>query len=177
MGAKWCSFTFFKSVPDNFVLPNPKLGPKESLFISQGLSSLESCGAIAKCVSVPYCVSPIHCVPPQSKDYRSIVTLKHLNSHCGVPKFRYHDINNVLDYVQNGFYHIPVRKEFQCHLGVCWQGVCYVWRVLPFGLPVSPYYFNKCLRPVIEFIWDNGSCSSVYVDDFIVASRPEWMHS
>ena len=42
--------------------------------------------------------------------------------------------------------------------------------VTPFGLSVSPYYFNKILRPVIAYLRDLGVRLSVYVDDFCLAS-------
>ena len=157
----------FQKLPEQFTFPNPPLGKKECCFISSELVKLEASGAIERCDFVPHCVSPIHCVPKKNKEYRLIVNLKHLNSCCEVPKFRYDDINTVLDLVKpgdnivtvdikNGFYHIPVHKDCQKYLGIFWNGNYYIWKVLPFGLSASPYFFNKCIRPIVDYLRSKG---------------------
>lgn len=49
---------------------------------------------------------------------------------------------------------------------------CYdCWKVLPFGLSCSPYYFNKVIRPVITYLRSIGLRVTVFVDDFLLASN------
>jgi hypothetical protein len=72
--------------------------------------------------------------------------------------------------IKNGFQHVPVSITDQTYLGFKWRGQYYCWQVLPFGLSLSPYYFNKCVREALKHIRANHVRSSAYVDDFIVSA-------
>ena len=43
--------------------------------------------------------------------------------------------------VKEAYHNIPVHPEDQCLLGVQWEGVVYVDKVLPFGLRSAPLTF------------------------------------
>ena len=60
-----------------------------------------------------------------------------------------------------GFYHVPVHVEDRQFLCFEWKRTYYRFTVTPFGLGVSPYYFNKVLRPVIAYLRDLGVRLSV----------------
>ena len=47
-------------------------------------------------------------------------------------------------------------NEHQTYLGFRWKGVYYSWRVLPFGLSCSAYYFCTLIRPVVEYVHSAG---------------------
>ncbi len=74
--------------------------------------------------------------------------------------------------LQDGFFHIGVRPEFQTFLGFKWKNQYFVWCCLPFGLGLSPYFFNKCLKPVVDFLADNGLRLALWVDDFLHMVEP-----
>ena len=46
-----------------------------------------------------------------------------------------------------------------------------MWQVLPFGVKCAPYYFNKILRPVVEFFRVQNIRNSLFVDDFLIMMR------
>ena len=108
--------------------------------------------------------------------------LRYLNKHCQVPKFNNEDIRVVEQYIQQnnllatlhlqeGFYHILVCPEDRQYLGFQWLGVNFQWRVLPFGLSLSPVYFAKILQPVVTYLRSEGVRLQAYVDDFLLASQ------
>ena len=171
----------FQDIPPSFEFKNRNFGITESTFINSEINDLLASGAIRRSEFKPRCVSPIHCVPKKNHKLRLVIDLREVNKYCPCPAFQYEDINRVLEVVQphdhlvtfdikNGFHHIPVHDDFQQYLGFQWQGIFYVWQVLPFGLAVSPYFFCKCLRQVAKFFRSQGIRLSVYVDDFIHAA-------
>ena len=164
-----------------FELQNYNLKDIERKFITEELQSLLLAGAIRKTTSRPCCVSPLKCTPKKSGGFRLIIDLRQLNECLDVPKFQYESIDTVCDLVEpkdniftfdlkHGFYHIPVHVNSQQFLGFTWNNVYYVWCVYPFGCSASPYYFNKCLRPVVTYLRDQGVKIALYVDDFVLLS-------
>lgn len=174
----------FHTLPAGFHLPNKQLSFAQSVFVQQELNELLRVGAIVETKNPPTCISPIGVVPKRGGKSRLIVDLRKINNLCDVPKFQYDDISVVAEYIQpydfmvtldikSGFHHIPVLAEHQQFLGIEFRGHFYVWRVLPFGLSCSPYYFCKTLRPVISFLRTKGLKVSAYVDDFILLAQQE----
>jgi len=173
---------FSQPVPD-FELDNHRLNYIQCAFIDKEIQRLLLSGYIEPCDSKPKCVSPIGCVPKRNKKYRLITDLRHLNSHCDVPKFRNEDIRDcvklispndqfVTTDIKDGFYHIKVASDFRDYLGFKWKNHYFRWSVLPFGLSISPYYFNKTLRPIVSYLRSLGIRVSVFVDDFLLAATP-----
>jgi hypothetical protein len=71
------------------------------------------------------------------------------------------------------FYHVPVNIEYRDLLGFAFEKKFYRWKVLPFGLNLSPFYCAKVVRPVIAYLRSvaNIKCQ-VYVDDYIIVAPP-----
>ncbi|OMJ11130.1 hypothetical protein AYI70_g9907, partial [Smittium culicis] len=53
--------------------------------------------------------------------------------------------------LQEAFMNILVYKQCRKYLRFHWNGRCFQFRVLPFGLSLSPLVFTKILRPVLEW--------------------------
>ena len=53
--------------------------------------------------------------------------------------------------IKSGFHHVPLDSDYQNYITFCWNGLFYKWKVIPFGLCLSPYYFCKIVRSVIQF--------------------------
>jgi hypothetical protein len=154
-----------------------------SILVEKELEKLVHYGAILKCprsFGIPKCVSPIGCVPKKCLGKRLIVDMRSVNQHIHCPTFQYDDINTVYDLIQpddelvtlnleKEFYHIPIHPDFWTYLGMCWKGQYYVWKVLPFGLNVSPYYFFKSVRVVVTYLRAQDFKCSVFVHDFILS--------
>ena len=73
--------------------------------------------------------------------------------------------------IKDGFFHVPVASEHRDYFGFSYKGLYYRWKVLPFGLCCSPYYFSKVVRPVITYLRSIGLRVTVYVDDFLLAAE------
>ncbi|XP_071578071.1 uncharacterized protein [Temnothorax nylanderi] len=57
------------------------------------------------------------------------------------------------------------------YLRFIFQGQCFEFLCLPFGLNVAPHVFTKVLRPVVNHLRKEGFASVIYLDDmFLVAS-------
>ena len=171
----------FKEQPCPFHLNNHVLNEKERTFVQEEIKSLLNCGAIEKCDFIPNFVSPIGCVPKKGGKLRMIVDLRQLNKYCEIPKFSQEDIRCALslvssdDYMitcdlKSGFHHVPLDSDYQNYITFCWNGVYYKWKVIPFGLCLSPYYFCKIVRSVIQYFRSQGLRVMAYVDDFLLAA-------
>lgn len=172
-----------RSTPRKFLLPNKFLSKPQEKFVTSEIKSLLVSGAISVCDSVPHCVSPIGCVPKKQNKYRLIVDLRQVNTYCRLPSFVNENINTVCGLVKkdddlytidlkSGFHHIGVHPEFRKYLGIFWKGTYFVWNVLPFGLSASPYFFQKTLRPVVEYFRQHGLRLVFYVDDCLLMVEP-----
>ena len=149
----------FHEVPDRFELQNHTLSNVQQGFISTEIKRLIECDYIEACEKKPKCVSPLGCVPKRNGKFRLITDLRTLNSFCSPPRYKNEDVRDVasvlkpndkfisLD-IKDGFYHIPVYPLDREYLGFFWSGVYYRWKVLPFGLNSSPYFFAKTVRPL-----------------------------
>jgi hypothetical protein len=168
-------------LPNPFELKNHRLSRNQETFVDKEIITLLQAGAIEKCSNKPLCVSPIGVVPKKNKKFRLITDLRQLNSSCRRCAFQYEDINTVSNIVadgdhmitldiQNGFYHIKVHRLDRDYLGFKWRNQYFRWRVLPFGLSCSPYYFGKILRPVVIYLREQRVKLCAYVDDFLVAA-------
>ena len=171
----------FVTEPESCRFPNHILTPSQSLFVSEKVKELSDNGYISHADHVPKCVSPLECVNKKGGKLRLITDLRFVNNFCNTPKFRYEDISVLPQVVKNkdklvtidlkdGFFHVPVHRDYRTYLGFCWDQKYYVWNVLPFGLQSSPYYFCKVIRPIVEYLILQGVRLIAYVDDILVCA-------
>lgn len=168
----------FSKEPTEIELQNRVKGVTQEVFVTRELDRLVQEGAISECKNFkPKCVLPITVVPKKNGKLRLVLDCRHTNGFMSVPKFSQEGIESVAQQIQcndrmisvdlkNGFHHVGLHKESRKYLGMCWNGVYYVWDVLPFGAKMSPFVFNKCLRPVVTYLRNNGLRVSLFVDDF-----------
>ena len=155
---------------------------KEKLFLKNEVQRLLDLGYVKKCESNPGYVSPIGCVPKKGDDkFRLIHDLRFLNGHCEKFKFKQEDIRVVQQVIKpndfltsidlkDGFFHIKVHPDHQKYLSFQFDNAYYSFTVLCFGFALSPYFFYKCLRPVVAYLRTLNIRLVLYVDDFIVCS-------
>ncbi len=171
----------FNKEPYSFSLPNHKVTPVQSSFIGEEIKKLVISGALKSVDYRPKCVSPLGCVNKKGGKLRLITDLREINASVTVPKFRYEDVSSLQHVVEshdfmitwdfkNGFHHVPIHTDFQDYLGICHRGRYYVWTVLPFGLNVSPYYFQKVTRTAITYLRSEGLKVASYVDDGLLSA-------
>ena len=178
----------FDSKPNSYEYKNHALNVEQAVFIDRELSSLLKAKVISRVDKKPFCVSAIGCVPKKNKKWRLIVDLRPLNEHISVPNFKNEGIDVVCDQLQygdqfisldlkHGYYHIPVNREYRSYLGFAWKKQYYVFNCLPFGLNISPFYFNKTIRAVVQYLRVQKLRYSSFVDDGLLAAQPECMPS
>ena len=172
----------FENDCQSFCLKNYIKNSKEKAFLKSEVKRLLGLGYIKQCKSNPGFISPIGCVKKKGKDkYRLIHDLRVLNSHCSNYKFKQEDIRVVeqiirpKDYLtsidlKDGFFHVKVHKDFQKYLSFEFEGIYYSFTVLCFGFCLSPYFFYKCMRPVVKYIRSLDIRIALYVDDFIICA-------
>ncbi len=154
----------------------------EISFIMEEILRLEDCGAIIRIDSKPVVCSPIHAVPKKNGKFRLVIDMRYLNSHLVVPKFKMEGLETLSKMLQpedqmftadlqDGYHHINMHNSALPYLGFEWQGKYYVFRVLPFGLAISPLVFTKIMRSVVSHLRQLGHRIMVYLDDFIGLTR------
>ena len=123
-------------------------------------------------------------VPKKTGDLRPILNLKPLNKHLLVESFKMESLRNVILACRPGewlasvdlkdaYFHVPIHKQHRKFLRFALRGVCYQYRVLPFGLATSPRVFTKVLAPVVAAIRCQGIHIHPYLDDLLIrASSP-----
>ncbi len=159
-------------------LPTSFLARTEWQFVSVELRRLCQAGFLEVAHSKPHCVLPLQVTPKKSGGFRLITDCHFVNSFLSVPSFSQHGIKDVVEQIEvqdklstidlrDGFFHIDVLPACHKFLGIYWKGVFYQWTCLPFGLALSPYFFNKCLRPVLTFLRSQGLKLALWVDDFL----------
>ena len=175
----------FDQVPGPFEERNNIFKRKEYEFLDKEIAKLEHNGCISRWSVKPCCVSRISTVPKQDGSLRLVTDLRKVNQHLkGNKKFVYESIDSALDVIRpkdklvtldikNGFFHCKVDSKFQTFLGFSYRKRYYVWKVCPFGLATSPYYFCKILRTVVQYLRQSGLRLTCYVDDFIVADTDD----
>ena len=172
------------NVCEPFHLPNHNLNSfKQKQFLKEEIKRLIKLKYIKKCETKPRFISPIGCVAKKGKDkFRLIHDLRHLNGHCETVKFKQEDIRTVEQIIQpgdyltsvdlkDGFYHFKIRENCQEFLSFEFEGNFYSFKVLCFGFCLSPYFFYKCLRPVVTYLRSLDVRLVLYVDDFLICAK------
>lgn len=174
----------FVQEPSRCFIGNHKLTEKQRTFVDKEIKELLSTGRVSVAQELPKCVVPVGCVPKKNKLLRMIIDLRHVNSFCKTPKFRYEDVSFLPQILKpgdklvtidlkDGFHHIPVDSQSSQYLGFEWKNVIYTWNVCPFGLACSPYFFVKTLRPCVEFLRSKGIRLLCYMDDILIAAAED----
>ena len=177
----------FDSVPDSVYLSNQPCTRVQKEFIDNEIQDLLHQGIVEQCPPnhKPHVVSPIKVVPKSGdKKWRLITDLRVLNTFITPPKFTNEGIkdfeplvkpNDMLITVdlKNGFFHVPIAKNYRTFLGFSWNNQFYQWARCPFGLNISPFCFTKILRPVVTFLRLQGLRICLYVDDWILTACPQ----
>ena len=172
----------FKSIPNKYFAANRIRSKKEEQFVDGEIAKLLESNTIKKVREKPKCILALQCVPKKNKKLRLVLDSRPVNIHIDTPKFSQEGIKTVAELIQpgdvlasidleQGFHHVPIAPEFQTYLGFKWKGHYFVWQYLPFGVSCAPYYFYKCVRPVVRYLRQNNIRLSSFVDDFLLMMR------
>ena len=73
--------------------------------------------------------------------------------------------------LQDAFLHVVIQKSSRQFLQFKWQDRLFQFKVLPFGLSLSPWVFTKVLKPFLKWARRQGIRISAYLDDLIVIAK------
>lgn len=117
---------------------------------------------------------------------RPILDLRALNTYLRRYKFRMLTHSGLIRLVRPGdwftsidlkdaYFHIPIYPPHRKYLRFLFHGVTYEYKVLPFGLSLSPRVFVKCIEAALAPLRERGIRLATYLDDWLLlaGSREE----
>lgn len=161
----------------------PQNTPKsnaDELAMTKEIENLLSIGAISLCEPCDgQFLSNIFLVKKSNGTNRFILNLKSLNKFITAPHFKLEDYRTAMRLMskhaymcsidlKDAYFSISVHCESRKYLRFYWLGKLYEFQVLPFGLNIAPYVFTKIMRPVMEFLRNQGLLSVIYLDDLLL---------
>lgn len=148
--------------------------------VGKAIDNLLLLGAIRPCIqSDRQFISSYFLIKKSDGSFRFVLNLKKLNEYMLTKHFKLKDgrtAEKLLsrgDYLanldlQNAYYLIPISESSSRYLRFIFEGQCFEFTCLPFGLTVAPHVFTKVLRPVVNHLRKEGFTSVVYLDDFLI---------
>lgn len=118
-------------------------------------------------------------VPKKDGSLRPILDLRVLNKHLRKYSFRMLTHGSLLRSVnqndwftsidlKDAFFHISIYPPHMKFLRFAYQGVCYEFTVLPFGLSLSPRTFCLCAEAGLAPLRTAGLKILTYIDDWLI---------
>ena len=161
--------------------------PLRSRALSQEIEELLRKGAIE---SVPGAAqlrgyySFYFLIPKKDGGFRPILDLRKLNQFLKVFRFRMLRTVDVLQSVSAGdwftcidlkdaYFHVPVAPHHRQFLRFAFRGQAYQFRVLPFGLSLSPRVFTRCVAAAIHPLQARGMRILPYLDDWLLCASSQ----
>nr|XP_061802709.1 uncharacterized protein LOC133593969 [Nerophis lumbriciformis] len=158
--------------------------PARALALSRELSSLLAMGAIEP-VDPRACprgfYSTYFLVPKKTGGFRPVLDLRGLNRYLKVLPFRMLTVADVLRVVARGewftsvdlkdaYFHVPVAPRHRRFLRFAYRGRHWQFRVLPFGLSLSPRVFTRVVRAGLAPLQSVGMKILPYLDDWLLCA-------
>ncbi|XP_058634818.1 uncharacterized protein LOC131542294 [Onychostoma macrolepis] len=121
-------------------------------------------------------------VPKKGGPLRPILDLRVLNKHLRKYNFRMlthgaiaraikqNDWFTSVD-LKDAFFHISIYPPHRKFLRFAYQGICYEFTVLPFGLSLSPRSFCLCVEAGLAPLRISGLRILTYIDDWLIIAE------
>ena len=164
----------------------PLLRKAESLKeVREAIDELLDLGAIEKCVQSNHqYISSFFLVKKSDGSNRFVLNLKGLNRFIETKKFKLEDGRAPKDLLcpgdylakidlKNAYFAVPMSSNSSRYLRFIFQGQCFQFLCLPFGLNIAPWIFTKILKPVLRILREKGLRSVAYLDDILCLGRTE----
>jgi hypothetical protein len=131
----------------------------------------------------PRCVSELAAVKGHEK-WRVVHDLTYVNEFCEHEHFHMESIKDLLESLLPGYslyrmdmadayHHIGMHRGHWTYLGFRWQGVDYVFTIVPFGLCSAPRLFHTFVRPLVRHLREHGLRFVTFLDDFFFGTPSE----
>ena len=126
--------------------------------------------------------SRLFTVPKKTGDLRPILNLRPLNQFIPQRHFKMETLKQVCTMINQGdyltsidltdaFMHVLVHQSSRRFLQFTWKGRLFQFRVLPFGMSLSPMVFTKILKPVLRWARRKGIRLTAYLDDLLIVAK------
>lgn len=178
----------FRTRPPRFrgVLPTV-VGPEQALVLEQEVKTLLLKGAIER-VPPPSrelgYYSRYFIVPKKDGGLRPILDLRVLNHTVGKLKFKMLTLKQIVSQIRSedwfvtidlkdAYFHVSILPQHRKFLRFAFGGEAYQYRVLPFGLALSPRTFTKCMDAAIAPLRLQGIRILNYIDDWLILAQSE----
>ncbi|KAI2646068.1 Transposon Ty3-G Gag-Pol polyprotein [Labeo rohita] len=178
----------FGAPPPPFNGVSPTLvGPEQGLVMEQEVATLLRKEAIE--VVPPHdkesgFYSRYFIVPKKDGGLRPILDLRLLNRSVKRLKFKMLTIKQVVSQIRSedwfvtidlkdAYFHISILPHHRKFLRFAFRGEAYQYRVLPFGLALSPRTFTKCVDAALAPLRLQGIRILNYIDDWLILAQSE----
>ena len=147
--------------------PQINMNSNQKLAINKEIKRLIAIGCIKEVKRTESLfLSNIFTVLKKNGDLRLVINLKDLNQFLAFHHFKMESFQTVKDLIQEvdwminldlkeAYHSVPVTPDHQIYLAFLWDGKCYVYCVLPFGLGPAPRVFTKITKPILVHILQN----------------------
>ena len=73
--------------------------------------------------------------------------------------------------LRDAYYLVPIHEKSRKFLRFVFKNETFEFTCLPFGLSLSPFLFTKLMKPIINYLRNEGWISCIYLDDFLLIGR------
>ncbi|KAL0203138.1 hypothetical protein M9458_001156, partial [Cirrhinus mrigala] len=123
-------------------------------------------------------------VPKKDGGLRPILDLRLLNRSVLRLKFRMLTVRQVVSQIRSedwfvtidlkdAYFHVSILPQHRKFLRFAFRGEAYQYRVLPFGLALSPRTFTKCVDAALAPLRLQGVRILNYIDDWLILAQSE----
>ncbi|KAL0167364.1 hypothetical protein M9458_039208, partial [Cirrhinus mrigala] len=172
--------------PFNGVFPTV-VGPEQGLVMEQEVATLlrkEAIEVVPPQSRESGFYSRYFIVPKKDGGLRPILNLRLLNRSVLRLKFRMLTVRQVVSQIRSedwfvtidlkdAYFHVSILPQHRKFLRFAFRGEAYQYRVLPFGLALSPRTFTKCVDAALAPLRLQGIRILNYIDDWLILAQSE----
>ncbi len=155
--------------------------PAKAQALNQELSVLKGVELIDPLSQPGAFYSTYFLVEKKDGGLRPILDLRGLNRYLKVLRFHMLSIADVLRTATRGewfasidlkdaYFHVPIAPHHRKFLRFAFQGCHFLFRVLPFGLSLSPRVFTRCVAAALSPLQSRGLKIMLSLDDWLICA-------
>jgi hypothetical protein len=160
------------------------LTPQETTFLDDEVKRMLKMQAIEPTNSDDLVLSSIYTVPKKNGKRRPVINLRWVNKHMEDVHFKMPSMRDVkmamnkdcwmasID-LTDCFWGLPLAEKERRNVAFHWKGINYQFKVLPFGLKLSPMFITKLYRNLVEHLQLQGHNVIMYIDDILILGETE----